>query len=132
MLFKEIFFTEEKLTNKLKRMGFELSKANIHKDETVDYDGDVNLSKKQLSVIPIKFGVVRGNFDVSDNALRNLVNAPKQVYGNFTIDDNFITDVKDSPKLVLGDYSCKYNKLDDINKKDIEKVCKVRGKIYVD
>ena len=113
-------------------MGFDLSKAKIHKNETVDYDGDVRLSKKQLSVIPIKFGVVKGNFDVSDNALRNLTNAPTKVYGDFIIDDNFITDVKDSPTLVLGDYSCRYNKLNDISSEIIRKVCNVRGKIYVD
>ena len=65
----------------------------------VDVDGDVDLSVYQLKSIPIKFGVVTGNFDCSANNLTSLEGAPREVGGNFYCHSNAVKfEIKHVPK----------------------------------
>ena len=51
----------------------------INQDETVDVDGDVYLSFKKLSKLPLNFGKVSGSFNCYDNDLGTLKGCPKGV-----------------------------------------------------
>jgi hypothetical protein len=86
----------------------------INEDKSVDVFGDVNISSLKLKRIPIKFGVVFGNFYCKDNELINLNNSPKQVMGNFNCSNNQLTSLKGAPELVNGGFYCQYNQIKNI------------------
>jgi hypothetical protein len=76
------FFTTYKETKEwLDEM--EIENYIINDDLTVDVNDDVNLVNKNLSYIPIKFGVINGGFYCSKNNLISLVGSPNIVKGNF-------------------------------------------------
>ena len=51
----------------------------IHESGVVDVDGDVNISNKNLTEIPVQFGEVWGNFNCSENNLTSLEGMPLMV-----------------------------------------------------
>jgi hypothetical protein len=83
----------------------------INDDGTVDVDGDVDLSDKKLTIIPLRFGKVSGNFYCHDNKLTSLEGCPKWVGGYFACSFNQLTSLKGGPEFVGGNFSCCYNKL---------------------
>jgi len=66
----------------LEQMGIE--NYTINDDGTVDVDGDVNISNKNLTEIPIQFGKVNGNFWCNNNELTTLKGVPRIVGGIFS------------------------------------------------
>jgi hypothetical protein len=87
---------------------FAIKNYTINKDGTVDVNGDVNLSLRGLTEIPIKFGVVRGKFDVRFNNLLSLKNSPREVTGTFDCSgNNNLTSLKYGPK-IAGTYKCNF------------------------
>jgi len=92
-------------------MFFDIEDYNINDDLTVDVNGNVDLSDKRLTRIPITFGKVTGHFDCSVNNLKSLSGAPKEVGGNFSCLYNNLTSLKGSPKEVGGDFNCFENNL---------------------
>ena len=60
------------------------------KNPTVSIYGDVNLSKKNLTNIPIEFDLVIGDFNVSNNELVDSFNLPKNVRGTLDCSNNKI------------------------------------------
>ena len=102
------------------------------KDGLVDVDGDVVITYKSLTRLPLLFGRVTGHFNFYDNNLTTLEGAPTEVggefscYGNnlttlegaptevpgsFYCGTNKFTTLKGAPKKVDGDFSCSYNNL---------------------
>ncbi len=59
----------------------------------VDVDGDVNLSRHDLTELPpyIQFGTIKGDFDCSFNKLTSLKGVPKKIEGNFDCNFNQLT-----------------------------------------
>ena len=49
----------------------------------VNVDGDINISYRNLTSIPVQFGYVGGDFDCHYNKLTTLQGAPREVGGNF-------------------------------------------------
>jgi hypothetical protein len=108
-------------------------KVTIYKDTlVVDVQGIVNLSDRNLTKIPFKFGVVNGsfycgynqltslegapekvarNFYCNSNQLTSLEGAPKEVGQDFYCNDNKLTNLNGTPKIIVGDFSCAYNQL---------------------
>lgn len=84
----------------------------INNDNSVDVAGTVDISEKELVNIPIKFGVVTGNFICSNNKLTSLKNIPNRC-------DNILCDNNCLEYLDLTDICCNmiwhdieiYNKL---------------------
>jgi hypothetical protein len=66
----------------------------INGDGTVDVDGDVDLSERNLSKLPLKFGRVTGNFNCQNNKLTTLEGCPREVSGDFYCNNNQITIIK--------------------------------------
>lgn len=72
----------------------------------------VNLSEKNLTEIPFKFGKVVGSFDCSDNKLTSLKGAPTVIVdGDFSCSNNKLTTLQGAPKKVGSDFLCQHNEL---------------------
>ena len=83
----------------------------INQDETVDVDGDVYLSFKKLSKLPLNFGKVSGSFNCYDNDLGTLKGCPKEVGHNFNCHNTKLTSLEYGPVIVGHDFSCTCNNL---------------------
>jgi hypothetical protein len=100
----------------------------------VDVDGDFMVGKTAITVLPVSFGVVTGNFifeefktgfislkgspievggdfDCSNNKLTSLEGAPRKVGGSFNCFNNKLTSLRGAPIEVGGDFDCSNNKL---------------------
>lgn len=121
---------KEEISNWLSRMN--ITNYIIHDDLTVDVDGSVNLIKKNLTEIPIQFGIVK-DFDCSHNQLTSLKGIPKKVdillvennrltsleycpqeVDHFDCSHNYLSSLEYGPKIVHGDYYCNNNLLSDL------------------
>lgn len=82
----------------------------IKEDLTVNVEGDVNLSWRQLKHIPVQFGNVYGSFYCDHNELTSLEGSPKFVEVDFNCRNNLLTNLLASPEVVRN-YNCIENKL---------------------
>ena len=80
-------------------------------DGTIDVDGNVNLSFKNLRKLPLKFRNVSGAFWCGDNNLTTLEGAPKSVGLHFFCQNNKLTTLEGAPQSVSGNFDCDYNNL---------------------
>lgn len=96
-----------------------ISNYHIKEDKyyhyAVDVFTDVDLTKKSLEFIPIKFSFVRGNFDCSHNNLSTLLGAPDKVGENFYCMNNNLTSLFASPNTVVGQFVCSHNKIENLD-----------------
>ena len=65
----------------------------INGDGSIDVDGNVNLSSKRLTKLPLKFRNVSGGFYYHTNQLTSLEGSPQSVGGNFDCYNNQLKDV---------------------------------------
>ena len=89
-------------------------RQNNDDEECFDIDGDVDLSGMGLVDIPIKFGIINGNLDISNNFFKKieLNKILKDLKGNLILTDNhFLT------------------RLENFSMQDNVSVCKVKGEI---
>ncbi len=63
----------------------------INLDDSVDVEGDVHLSYKTFTQIPVKFNIVTGDFTCNNSRLTTLKNAPNYVGGSFRCQFNSLT-----------------------------------------
>lgn len=96
-----------KLTEICKEFNINYSKLN--KDLSVDVIGNVLLTSKKLSKLPIKFNKVTGNFNCSSNELTSFENFPKEVIGDLRCDMNNISSFDFCPHYISGEFSCYSN-----------------------
>ena len=104
----ENYQTEEEVAKICKRYGIE--NWSINKDGLVDVAGHVNLSYKGLTKSPLKFGIISGEFDCSNNYLTTLEGAPQSV-GNFSCFSNYLTTLEGAPQSVGESFYCHSNNL---------------------
>lgn len=79
-----------------------------------DVDGDVFIDNVKLDgKIPIKFGVVTGDFNCENLDLKTLENCPTEVGNNFYCGSNKLTTLVGGP-LKAKYYDCCYNQLKDL------------------
>jgi Leucine-rich repeat (LRR) protein len=81
----------------------------------IDIDGDVNLKRSGLEMLPMNFGRVRGDFWVDDNQLITLLGSPRYVFGDFSCESNGLVTLKHGPAEVEGDYFCSANHLTSLS-----------------
>jgi hypothetical protein len=89
---------------------YSIKNYTINPDGTVDVGGDVNLYRKGLKELPLKFGKVSGDFYCSNNQLTTLEGAPKEVGGYFDCGSNELSTLEGAPKKVSV-FDCDYNQL---------------------
>jgi len=81
---------------------YDIQNYTINSDGTVDVDGIVDLSRRNLSKLHLKFGRVTGNFYCYNNKLTTLEGCPKVVGGEFYCYDNPLPqEIIDNPKSFL-------------------------------
>jgi hypothetical protein len=68
---------------------YNITKYTINDDYSIDVDGNVDLSSKNLTKIPIKFNKVTGFFSCVGNMLVDLENAPRRVERNFMCQNQY-------------------------------------------
>jgi hypothetical protein len=90
---------------------FGIRNYTINEDSTIDVDGDVDLYRKGLTKIPLKFGKVSGNFDCGGNQLKSLSGAALSVGGYFDCSSNQLKSLEGSPLSVGGGFYCNSNQL---------------------
>ena len=83
----------------------------INIDGSIDVNGNVILSDKNLIKLPLIFNKVSGYFDCCGNKLTTLEGSPKEVSGYFDCGNNLLTTLEGSPREVGGYFSCNYNQL---------------------
>ena len=121
----------------------------IREDCKVDVDGDVDLSDKDLTKLPLEFGVVKGRFICSSNNLTTLKGAPEKVGGGFYCSSNNLTTLEFAPVKVGGGFYCSSNNITTLkgapekvgggfscysnNILDVEALvkCNIGGKFYI-
>jgi hypothetical protein len=91
-----------------------VNKYKVNSDLSVDVTGNIDFSSQNLKKIPIKFGVVNGDFCISYNQLNNLVNSPSQISGYFDCSSNEIYTLVGGPRFVAGGYYCNDNNLENL------------------
>jgi len=118
----------------------------------IDVNGNVDITSKNLTSIPVQFGhvsgyfycyknnltslqgapqSVSGDFDCSHNNLTSLQGAPQSVGGNFGCDNNNLTSLQHAPQSVGGDFYCSNNNLTSLH--DIHKQIKsIKGTLLCD
>lgn len=101
-----------KIEQTLKKYG--IKNYIINDDFTVDVNGTVNLSEKKLTVLPVQFRHVSGDFFCSQNELTTLKGSPQTVGSTFNCSDNKLTSLEYAPTLVTGSFECKYNQLKNL------------------
>jgi hypothetical protein len=83
----------------------------IYENLTVNVQGDVYLMDKNLTEIPVQFGIVKGNFYCYNNLLTSLLGCPKEVFGSFSCSYNKLTSLKFAPEKVKKSFYCNNNLL---------------------
>lgn len=83
----------------------------IRDDLTVDVSESVDLEHCNLTRLPVRFGKVRGTFNVCNNELTTLEGSPREVMGNFFASHNQLADLKGAPAYVRQTFDCAYNNL---------------------
>src|SRR3990167_705243 len=105
--------TKEAIKTWLDEMGIE--NYTINKNLTVDVNGSVTLSNKNLKKIPVQFGKVGESFYCHSNQLTSLNGAPQKVGGTFSCHSNQLTSLEGAPQEVGGTFYCGSNQLTSLN-----------------
>jgi len=95
----------------MKPEDFGITNYKFIPDGTLDVFQDVNLSRKNLTKLPFKFGKIDGYFLCYFNKLTSLKGAPEIVMGNFDCSYNKLKSIKYAPKVVNGNFNLTWNKL---------------------
>jgi len=88
-----------------------ITNYTINDDGTIDVDGDVDLSDKNLTKIPLKFNKVSGYFYCINNKLTSLDGCPSEVDGGFYCYYNQLTSLEGAPNSIGGSFNCSSNQL---------------------
>ena len=89
---------------------FEINGTYELKDGVYNVKGSVNLIKR-VEKLPVKFGIVTGDFNCSYNNLTSLKGSPTHVDGGFYCNNNKLTSLEGCPSYVGGNFYCNNNNL---------------------
>lgn len=106
---------------------YRITKYSINPDGAIDVDGNVDLASLSLTEIPLKFGRVKGKFNIQHNKLISLNGAPLYVGGHFTCYNNNLKNLVGAPILIGGDFISCNNQLSSLNGSPTE----VLGNYYI-
>ena len=90
---------------------YNIQNYTINTDGTIDVEGSVYLSIKNLTKLPLNFNRVSGDFYCFTNYLTTLEGTPKEVGGNFNCHNNQLTTLEGAPQEVGGYFDCDNNQL---------------------
>jgi len=95
-----------------KKTGLVDIKGNFYCHYNIKGEGPFSQSEEKLTNFKgVKFGVVTGIFDCSNNSLTSLVGAPQEVGVSFFCTNNSLTSLEGAPQEVGEDFYCSNNSL---------------------
>ena len=109
MKYLKLFESFEEIDSICKKFG--ITNYTVNLDGTVDVDGYVNFGFMKLKKLPIRFGIVTGDFSCDNNELTTLEGSPSRVGGYFICNSNELTTLKGGPSEVGGNFWCSNNSL---------------------
>ena len=86
-----------------------ITNYTVNDDGSIDVNGDVDLSRFELTELPLRFNKVTGNFHCGYNNLTSLKGSPGWVGGYFICSRNELTSLEFSPDYVGCDFDCSNN-----------------------
>jgi len=95
---------------------FGLNRYVINSDGSIDVRGNVNLSVRDLTKIPLRFGKVTGYFWCDNNHLTTLEGSPREVGGDFWCNRNNLISLENGPEEVGSGFHCHENPIYEIFK----------------
>ncbi len=101
-------FSKEKIENTCKEL--QIRNYTINNDGSLNVRGNVNLTRRRLKSLPLKFKQVAGYFQINRNRLTSLKGCPEVVGGIFDCSDNRLKTLKYCPKASSG-FDCSGNEL---------------------
>jgi hypothetical protein len=104
-------------------------KVNVKGAVLMSSSGFISMGSLGLTEIPVKFGMVYGNFNCSYNKLTTLKNCPDWVDGDFTFSYNNISTLEDFPNYIRFNVYMQKNNLTEYFKNIREEDFKFWGKI---
>jgi len=119
---------------------YNISSYSINTDGSIDVDGNVELSNKKLTKLPLRFRNVSGYFDCEYNLLTSLEGCPNSVGGFFDCSGNQLTSLVGCPEIIGAGFFCNNNKITDFkgiseffendfycNRNPIKEICRLFG-----
>jgi hypothetical protein len=105
----ESFRTEQEIKDLCSEYG--IINYQIRDDMSIDVEGNVHISWRELEQLPLAFNEVDGYFKCEGNNLTTLKGCPKKVGGEFNCSWNRLTSLEYSPLIVeKGDFYCWENR----------------------
>jgi hypothetical protein len=86
----------------------------INDDLSVDVKGSVNLYMLKVDELPIQFGVISGDFNISCCQFKNLKGSPKHVFGSFNCSENPIESLEFVTQKIGGNFDCSFCRLKEL------------------
>jgi len=80
----------------------------------VDVYGDFESYESPLDNLPVSFGSIEGNFNISSTGLKTLKGCPIYVARNFLCENNFLESLEGAPGVIDGSFSCSHNNIKDL------------------
>ena len=93
---------------------YDINNYSINPDGSIDVNGDVDLSKMNLTELPLRFNKISGRFWCNSNKLTTLKGSPKEVGIFFTCYDNKLNDLKYAPNRIGSWFDCSVNNLKNL------------------
>ena len=93
---------------------YKIENYTFNDDFSIDVNGNVDLSFKDLTKLPFKFRNVSGDFDCRYNNLTSLEGSPKTVGCGFYCSANNLESLEGSPETVGLDFICRSNNLESL------------------
>jgi hypothetical protein len=109
------FIKESKTDIDLICQEYYIKNYTINSDGSVDVNYNVRLNECQLTEMPLKFGIVTGDFYCVNNQLTSLEGTPREVSGDFSCSDNLLTSLEGGPNKVGGYFNCFNNYLTSLH-----------------
>lgn len=105
---QSILTTKEAICDWLTQM--KIKHYSINEDLTVDVSYSIDLRNNDFTILPVQFGQVSGNFDVSDTSLKTLKGCPKKVFGNLYAESIPIKNLLQLNSTIIGSLYLSGNK----------------------
>jgi len=93
---------------------YTIENYSINLDGSIDVAGCVNLTRRNLTKLPLIFNNVAGDFYCVNNELTSLKGSPTTVGGEFYCGNNLLTSLFGAPIRVGWNFNCKYNNLTNL------------------
>ena len=84
------------------------------KNGLINVYGDFESYGYPAASLPVSFGLIQGNFNISSTEIKTLKGCPIYVSGDFLCENNLLNSLEGSPITIDGSFSCSNNRIKDL------------------